>query len=311
MGGISGTVSETGGGPLANVRVEVFQNDGPLVTDDCTAAGGTYLFNNLPAPAQYQVRFAGGAPCPLGPANFAPEWFTAGGGTPRRDFAELVPVVDGIVSSPFNGSIQDGSEINGTVTAAGGGPLANVTVDLFEAARGHVMTKCTAGDGTYRLDPLNGGVYSVRFTPNGSCGNAGNFDVQWFDGSATQAGSDAVFIGNNPGEVVNNINGALLPAGSGGDEPAPDTTIDRSTIKARKGRATFSFSASGGTAPVGFECSRVKKGAEAKFTSCGSPKSYRNLKKGTYTFEVRAVDAAGRVDESPASKTFKSKRKKR
>jgi hypothetical protein len=35
------------------------------------------------------------------------------------------------------------------------------------------------------------------------------------------------------------------------------------------------------------------------------------VKKGKHTFEVRARDAAGNVDQSPASRSFKVKKKKR
>jgi hypothetical protein len=35
------------------------------------------------------------------------------------------------------------------------------------------------------------------------------------------------------------------------------------------------------------------------------------VKKGKHTFEVRAVDAAGNVDPTPASDTWKRKKKKK
>lgn len=40
------------------------------------------------------------------------------------------------------------------------------------------------------------------------------------------------------------------------------------------------------------------------FDLCGSPKRYRRLEAGRHTFEVRAVDPAGHVDQSPAKKRF-------
>jgi alpha-tubulin suppressor-like RCC1 family protein len=81
-------------------------------------------------------------------------------------------------------------------------------------------------------------------------------------------------------------------------------------------KAKFSFSAPG--AVTGYQCKLVKpkpkkKGKKAKkpkkpkFSSCKSPKTYKKLKKGKYTFKVRAKNILG-VDAKPAVKKFKVKR---
>jgi hypothetical protein len=83
--------------------------------------------------------------------------------------------------------------------------------------------------------------------------------------------------------------------------PAPvETKLDKSKIKGKKKKATFTFSGSGGTAPLGFECKLDKK----PFKACTSPKKYTGLKPGKHTFQVRAKDAAGTVDATPATKKF-------
>jgi predicted phage tail protein len=43
---------------------------------------------------------------------------------------------------------------------------------------------------------------------------------------------------------------------------------------------------------------------ETAFSSCVSPKSYSGLANGSYTFSVRAIDAAGNTDTSPATRSF-------
>ncbi len=67
---------------------------------------------------------------------------------------------------------------------------------------------------------------------------------------------------------------------------------------------TFSFSSdeSGGS----YECALD---GEA-FAPCSSPVK-RKVKKGKHTFSVRAVDAAGNADATPATATFKVKRKRK
>ncbi len=83
------------------------------------------------------------------------------------------------------------------------------------------------------------------------------------------------------------------------DAAAPDTTItaappDPST----SADATFEFTA---TPPGGTFACRVD-GAE--FAPCTSPKSYTGLAAGPHTFEVRAADAAGTPDPTPAGHTW-------
>jgi hypothetical protein len=85
------------------------------------------------------------------------------------------------------------------------------------------------------------------------------------------------------------------------------TKITKSTIK--KTDATFAFK---GTDATGFQCGLVgplKKGKpvpKVKFRSCKSPKAYKHLKKGSYSFAVRGVNSAG-DDPHQASKGFKIK----
>jgi hypothetical protein len=64
--------------------------------------------------------------------------------------------------------------------------------------------------------------------------------------------------------------------------------------------ATFAFSSSNTNSH--FECKLEPK--ETAFSSCASPKSYGGLLNGSYTFRVRAIDAAGNIDASPATSSF-------
>ena len=92
--------------------------------------------------------------------------------------------------------------------------------------------------------------------------------------------------------------GVYGPADSGGgDTTAPDTTISSGPSgTVASGSASFSFTSSetGST----WQC-RLDSGA---WGGCASPRAYSGLANGSHAFEVRAIDAAGNLDGSPASR---------
>jgi hypothetical protein len=113
-------------------------------------------------------------------------------------------------------------------------------------------------------------------------------------------------------QTVNSTSGLLVEASDdstrfyvhnflslGGDTTPPDTSIDSGpsgTVTATTADFAFSSSEAGSR----FEC-RLDAGAWA---SCTSPKSYTSLAAGDHTFDVRATDAAGNTDPTPATRTW-------
>jgi hypothetical protein len=94
-------------------------------------------------------------------------------------------------------------------------------------------------------------------------------------------------------DALGNASSAAIRAWSV-DTVAPQTSI-RTKPKAKTAARTakFAFKSEAG---VKFECKLDKAGWKA----CRSPITYKKLKPGKHTFQVRAKDAAGNVDKSPA-----------
>jgi hypothetical protein len=83
------------------------------------------------------------------------------------------------------------------------------------------------------------------------------------------------------------------------DVIAPETTITSGPIgPVASTSASFTFAATEGGAT--FQCSRDG----APFAACASPLSYSGLAEGAHTFSVRACDAAGNCDASPATRSW-------
>ena len=98
-----------------------------------------------------------------------------------------------------------------------------------------------------------------------------------------------------------------VPCPPGADTDPPDTEITKTPPnKNKKSKARYKFTSDDPSAT--FECSLKGKGldqAVKQFVDCDSPRKYKGLDEGKFKFQVRAVDAAGNVDSTPAKDKFK------
>jgi hypothetical protein len=104
--------------------------------------------------------------------------------------------------------------------------------------------------------------------------------------------------------TVKGVDYATFDAGAGSyvatygtpDETPPDTAVTGNTVD----RDTASFTLASSESGSHFEC-RVDAAA---FAACANPARYSRLTTGTHMFRARAIDAAGNVDPTPASRAF-------
>jgi hypothetical protein len=155
------------------------------------------------------------------------------------------------------------------------------------------------------------------------CDNAtsANGEIEGFLGSAVTDGGGNWQVDYSPSLVGAFVGATQTNATLGTSEMdveetviPPDTTPPETEItdapkpkvktKKRRKRVTFEFTASEANAT--FECSVDG----APFDGCSSPLSFK-AKRGKHTFRVRASDAVGNPDATPASYAFKVKRKRK
>jgi hypothetical protein len=120
------------------------------------------------------------------------------------------------------------------------------------------------------------------------------------DGTELLAGSDPRDQASTPNVVgVLRAVAILLTIGAPADTAAPDTAITSGPAATTTStNASFGFSSSEGGSS--FEC----KLDSGPWGDCSSPRDYSSLTVGSHTFLVRATDAAGNTDGSPASRTW-------
>jgi hypothetical protein len=116
------------------------------------------------------------------------------------------------------------------------------------------------------------------------------------------AGGTRVLDGNGDGAAVRDMGAYEAPKKV--VVVVPDTTAPNTTItshpKKRTAKRRVSFGFSSNESHVTFQCRLDKKA----WSSCTSPKAYR-VTRGWHVFKVRARDAAGNLDATPATWRFK------
>lgn len=176
---------------------------------------------------------------------------------------------------------NDGGFRSGSLTTAAGLDYADITA--WRTAISDDINSLEA-DPTY-VDPLNN-LHLIAASPMTDVGLTLAAVTNDFDSNP------------RPGNL-----GFEIGADEFVDTTAPDTQIlTNPTNPSTSNSATFTFSGTDSAIAVvaSFECQLDAGG----FTTCTSPKNYTSLSQGSHTFDVRAKDAAGNVDPTPATYTW-------
>jgi hypothetical protein len=194
-------------GQSGNTYVVQAADRGHSISCQVTASnsGGEYTIVGLPS-GSYKVEFF---PAFESNLNYLLQYYN---GQPSATTATPVSVVAPSLAGGINAGMQTGGQIAGRVTAAGGGPLANVTVC---ASRSESFGGCatTNGAGEYTIVGLSSGSYTVEFFAGSFFveGGAGNYARQFYNGKSSAGEANAVAV--TAGSTTPGINAELHEGG--------------------------------------------------------------------------------------------------
>jgi hypothetical protein len=182
----------------------------------------------------------------------------------------------------FTVKVQNDGPVAGTFLVTGAASTPQVTVRYIAGSSGSTDVTAAVVGGSYSLGTVLPGGYKV-------------FRAELTLTPLAPTGSQKVLIGVRD---ITPLWEDSVAATANPDITPPNTVIDSGpTGTVYTNTADFAFSSEPGAA---FQC-QLDTGA---YAACTSPKSYAGLTKTTHYFRVRAIDAAGNVDATPAVRTW-------
>jgi len=195
-GSITGTVTRPGGLPAENVTVWAYPSDQEGGEVAYTDAAGRYRMDGV-KPGEYLVQFSGTE------VGLATEYYNDA--ATYLD-ADAVLVTAGVVTPNINAALDAAGSISGTVTGPGGLPVAGVYVSVTDAM-GIGVGAYTGEDGTYLVEGLRAGSYTVRFE-----GSEVELVDEYYDDALLRPDADLVTV--VAAQTTSHIDAALAAGGS-------------------------------------------------------------------------------------------------
>jgi Divergent InlB B-repeat domain len=300
-GGIGLYVSSTGSALAGTINAwNVIARGTADDVEAMTGSGGNSATINLTNSNYATINDSGAAtsittPGTDGNQTAAPVFADAGAG----DFHELAesPTIAAGVTDAANGTL----DLDGDPRTVNG----KTDIGAYELAFTLAVSKSGSGAGSVTSAPAGidcGTSCTGTFNPDSSvtltaAPSAGSTFSGWTGCNTTSGSQCTVTV-----SADRTVSASFTPI-----PPPPKIKITATKISSKHHRAKFTFKAT--SKATGFQCALVKKAKKhhkqpkPSFKACRSPKVYKHLKPGNYTFEVRALGAAG--TGATAQKSFK------
>jgi pimeloyl-ACP methyl ester carboxylesterase len=193
-GTIAGNVTDTLGAPISGITINILDRNDNVISITGTDASGNYLAKGISS-GRHKVRFIGAA------KGFASKYY---GDTVYPANALPVQVSAPNQTTGINASLAAGGTISGAVTAAGGIPLANVNVQLFDNNSAAITSTVTRADGTYTLTGVPAGTFKAAFFAGS------RYAAKWYGGQGNFNAASQITIAS-----VTNTTGINTQLGTG------------------------------------------------------------------------------------------------
>ncbi|MFL6088824.1 MAG: carboxypeptidase regulatory-like domain-containing protein [Aeromicrobium sp.] len=228
-GFIGGVVTKAGGTPLAGVDVCLLRSSDSFSEFSCqnhqTGADGKYGFGDLAA-GQYKVRFAKNDFGYSGHGQFVTEYYNNKATASAADILTITAAGEALTT--VNAELAELSHVTGKVTKEDGvTPIADIGVSLSgDGPNYNSYYANTAADGTYDLNGVEAGSYTLEFNDYSNQ----TYVSEFYDDAATSSGATPVVV---PADTVVSGKNARLAVGghitgtvTAGGSPADPDCID-------------------------------------------------------------------------------------
>lgn len=184
-GTITGVVTDDTGAPVAGACVQAGAGEASFFAQADDA--GRYAVRQLET-GSYGVSFSG-----CGATQYANQWYA---GKPSVATADQVAVTAGQVTDGIDASLQPARKITGTITDAGGHPLAGACVQAYAGSGEGAKVgwdNFSDGTGRYSVEHVGAGSYQLLIA---DCSGGRRFDPAWYGGGGDRSTAVSVSVGS-------------------------------------------------------------------------------------------------------------------